>query len=77
VLAAVDFADDRSELFDVERHLFTFQNGEVTAKFAVLNADRRWNPTSTRARLAKKARWALMIGFLLVGLYLILKDLFQ
>ena len=77
MLAAVDFTDDRSELFDVERHLFTFQNEEVTAKFAVLNANRRWNPTSSRARIANKAQWALMSGFLLVGLYLICKDLFQ
>jgi hypothetical protein len=77
VLAAVDFTDDRSELFDTERHLFTFENVEVRAKFAELNANRKWEPTSTRARIAQRTRWTLMIGFLLVGLYLILKDLFQ
>jgi hypothetical protein len=77
VLRAIDFTDDRRELFDAERHLFTFENLEVSAKFAALNADRKWDPTSTGARLADRARWVLMIGLLLLGLCLILKDLFQ
>ena len=55
VLRAIDFTADRSELFDAERRLLTL-HVEVRANFAELNANRRWKPTSTRARLADKAR---------------------
>jgi hypothetical protein len=51
--------------------------GEVAVMFAQSNANRKWDPISAQARMAARARWALLIGFLLLGLYLILKDLFH
>jgi hypothetical protein len=45
--------------------------------FAQSNANRKWDPISAQARMAARARWALLIRFLLLGLYLILKDLFH
>jgi hypothetical protein len=51
--------------------------GEVAVMFAQSNANRKWDPISAQARMAARARWALLIGFLLPGLYLILKDLFH
>lgn len=56
VMRAVDFTADVSELFEPERHRFTFRNYEVAARFGELNADREWDPASTRAQLAKRAR---------------------
>lgn len=74
VSGAVDFSDDRSELFDAERHLFTFRNDGVAAEFAQLNADNTWNPASPRAKLASRLRWAFLIAILLFGLYSMIKD---
>jgi hypothetical protein len=51
--------------------------GEVAVMFAQSNANRKWDPISAQARMAARARWALLIEFLLLGLYLILKDLFH
>jgi hypothetical protein len=76
-LRALNFTDDQGALFDSERHRYSFENQGVAAKFAALNADRTWNPAAPRARLADKARWALLFGMILLGLYLILKDLFR
>lgn len=73
-LRAVDFTDDRSELFEPERHLFTFQNGEVAARFVELNAGREWDPASPRALWARTARWVLTGVVVLVGLYFILQE---
>jgi hypothetical protein len=50
---------------------------EVAVMFAQSNANRKWDPISAQARMAARARWALLIGFLLLGHYLILKDLFH
>ncbi len=74
VSGAIDFTDDRSELFDTERHLFTFRNDGVAAEFAQLNADNTWNPASPRAKLASRLRWAFLIAILLFGLYQMIKD---
>lgn len=74
VSGAIDFSDDRSELFDAERHLFTFRNDGVAAEFAQLNANNTWNPASPRAKLASGLRWAFVIAILLFGLYQMIKD---
>jgi hypothetical protein len=74
VLRAVTFTDDRSELFDAERHMFTFENREVADQFAELNAERRWDPRSGGARAARALRWTLMAGIVLGGLYLMVRD---
>jgi hypothetical protein len=76
VPSPIDFTDARSELFDTERHYFTFENREVSVIFTQSNANWKWDPTSARARIAARTQWALLIGFLLLGLYLILDDLF-
>jgi hypothetical protein len=75
VLRSLDFTDDRSELFGAERHYFTFENREVAMMFAQSNANWKWDPTSARARMTARTRWALLIGFLLLEFYLVLKDL--
>lgn len=75
---AFDFSDDESALFEPERHRFTFRNGDVAAEFAELNAHRDWDPASTRAQLALRARLALKWGgtaaLVLVGLYLLVEE---
>lgn len=74
VSGALDFSDNRSQVFDAERHLYAFRNDGVAAEFAQLNADRTWNPASPRARIAAGLRWALLIAVLLFGLYQMVKD---
>ena len=39
------------------------------------NAYQARDPVAPRARLSAASRWALLIGLLLLGLYLIVKDL--
>ncbi len=45
---AVNFTDDRKNVFDAERHLYIFENTAVAAKFAEMNADRTWDPNAPR-----------------------------
>lgn len=66
VARAVDFGDDVSEMFEPERHRFTFRNYEVAARFEELNADREWDPASTRAQLARRGRMAVT-GLVVLG----------
>ena len=74
LMGSIDFTDDCSELFEGERHRFTFRNGLVAAHFAHLNGDRTWNPAAPRARVAAYLRWALVLAVLLVGLYYMVVD---
>lgn len=74
VMRAVDFTRDRSAAFDHERHLFTFENGVVGAKFAEANTDRKWDPTSPPARRAARARWVVLAVIVVIVLYQMLKD---
>ncbi|HEX7242534.1 MAG TPA: hypothetical protein VF263_19750, partial [Longimicrobiaceae bacterium] len=74
-LRALRFSDDRSEAFDAERHRFTFENAEVGAKFAELNAHREWNPDSPRARTAAALRWSIVGAVVLAVLWQLLRDL--
>lgn len=77
VFRALDFTDDRSKLFEPERHRFTFRNHGVAARFSELNADREWDPASRRAQLAAQARWALAAVVFLGALYLLLEDVLR
>ncbi|HEU0078628.1 MAG TPA: hypothetical protein VFQ76_13310, partial [Longimicrobiaceae bacterium] len=76
VMRAVDFTADVSEMFEPERHRFTFRNYEVAARFGELNADREWDPASTRAQLAVTGRKAL-IGLVVLGvIYALVAEFF-
>jgi hypothetical protein len=66
LMRAMDFGGDESELFEPERHRFTFRNYEVAAGFSELNAHRQWDPASRRAQLAATGRRAL-IGLVVLG----------
>lgn len=66
LMRAADFSEDISELFEPERHRFTFRNYEVAAGFSELNAHRQWDPASRRAQLAATGRRAL-IGLMVLG----------
>lgn len=74
VSSAIDFSDDRSELFDGERHLFRFENADVAARFSELNANRQWNPASPRAKTALTARRVVIAAFIVFGLYELLRS---
>lgn len=76
-LEALDFTDDCSEAFEGERHLFTFRNGEVAARFAELNAGRSWDPASPRALWARVARWVVVAAVLLFGLYALAQEVLR
>lgn len=76
LMRAMDFSEDESELFEPERHRFTFRNYEVAAGFSELNAHRQWDPASRRAQLAVAARRAL-IGLVVLGvLYMLVAEYF-
>lgn len=66
LMRSLDFSGDISELFEPERHRFTFRNYEVAAGFSELNAHREWNPASTRAQLAARGRM-VVIGLVVLG----------
>lgn len=74
LMRSVDFSGDISELFDPERHRFTFCNYEVAARFGELNAGREWDPASTRAQLAARGRKAVIAAVVLFGIYVLLED---
>lgn len=67
-MRSVDFTDDRSELFDSERHYYTFTNPVVAEQFAALNAHRTWNPNAPHAKRAATARWVLIAVVLIIGI---------
>jgi hypothetical protein len=67
VLAAANFTDDRGELFDGERHVFTFGDPVFASQFAALNADRLWSGASPRARRGRWLRKVLLIALVLFG----------
>lgn len=54
-LAAVDFTDERVELFAPDHRAFTFASAAVASQFAALNAARAWDPASPRVRRARRA----------------------
>jgi hypothetical protein len=74
VMRAVDFTADVSELFEPERHRFSFRNYEVAARFGELNADREWDPASTRAQLAVTGRKAVIAAVVLFGVYMVVEE---
>jgi hypothetical protein len=74
VLAAVDFSDDRAELFEPERHTFTFRDATFAEQFRSLNADRVWTGTSARARWARTARNVLGAALLGAAALALLND---
>jgi hypothetical protein len=76
VQRAMDFSDDESEMFEPERHRFTFRNRQVAAEFAELNADRDWDPASTRAQLARRARRALFALVVLGVIWALVAEFF-
>ena len=77
VLAAANYTDDASELFEPEWRTFTFRDPVFAAQFAALNADRLWSAKKPRARWARKARKILFTLFLIVVGVLWVLDLWQ
>ncbi len=65
LMRSVDFSGDISELFEPERHRYSFRNYEVASRFEELNAHREWNPASTRAQLAATGRKAVIAAVVL------------
>ncbi len=74
LMRSVDFTGDISELFDPERHRYTFRNYEVAARFGELNAHREWNPASTRAQWAAMGRKAVIAAAVLFVVWVLLED---
>jgi hypothetical protein len=74
VLAAANFTDDRSELFEPERRTSTFRDPVFAAQFAALNADRVWSAKAPRARLARRARNVVFALLLVFGGLAMLND---
>lgn len=65
LMRSVDFTGDVSELFDPERHRYSFRNYEVAARFGELNAHREWDPASARAQWAATGRKAVIAAAVL------------
>jgi hypothetical protein len=74
LMRSVDFTDDISELFEPERHRFTFRNYEVAARFGELNAHREWNPASTRAQFAAMGRKAVIAAVVLFVVWTLVEE---
>ena len=77
ILASVDFSDDRSELFDGERHLFRFSDPVFGAQCAALNAERIWDGTAPAARRARRLRTVVFVVVLVIGVAVFLYDLMR
>ncbi len=75
LMRSVDFTDDISQLFEPERHRFSFRNYEVAARFEELNAHREWDPASTRAQLAATGRKAVIAAVVLFVAWTLLSEL--
>jgi len=73
-LAAVDFSDEESELFEPDRRTFRFTNHVVREHFAELNASLVWRKNSPRARRARLARRALLAVLALIGAAFLVAD---
>jgi hypothetical protein len=74
VLAAADYTTDVAELFEGERHTFTFADPVFAAQFAALNADRLWDGKSPKARRARSLRQVVIVAVLALGAYMIVMD---
>ncbi|HEV2735981.1 MAG TPA: hypothetical protein VGV85_14135 [Longimicrobiaceae bacterium] len=74
LMRSVDFTDDISELFEPERHRFTFRNYEVAARFGELNAHREWNPASPRAQFAAMGRKAVIAAVVLFVVWTLVEE---
>ena len=74
VLAAADYTTDVAELFEGERHTFTFADPVFAAQFAALNADRLWDGKSPPARRARWLRQVVIVAVLAFGAYVIVMD---
>ncbi len=74
LMQSVDFSGDVSELFEPERHRFTFRNYEVAARFGELNAHREWNPASTRAQFAAVGRKAVIAAVVLFAAWIFAEE---
>jgi hypothetical protein len=61
-LAAVDFTDDESGVFEGTRRTFTFANAHVGRAFEAANAALVWHPDAPPARRARWMRHALLVG---------------
>lgn len=77
VLAAANFTDDQSELFEPERRTFTFRDPVFAAQFAALNADRLWDAKAPRARRARWLRKAALYAVVAAGAAIWLLDWWQ
>jgi hypothetical protein len=67
-LAAVDFADEDFQLFSANRRTFTFAHAEIARRFAEVNAELVWDPSSPRARRAARRDKALIVVVVVVAL---------
>jgi hypothetical protein len=74
VLAAADYTTNVGELFEGERHTFTFADPVFAAQFAALNADRVWDARAPKARRARWLRKVTIAAIVLFGLYTMLRD---
>ena len=74
LMRSVDFTDDISEMFEPERHRFSFRNYEVAARFEELNAHREWNPASPRAQLAATGRKAVIAAVVLFVVWTLVEE---
>jgi hypothetical protein len=75
-LAAVDFGDEESELFEPDKRSFRFTNHVVREHFAELNAELVWRKNSPRARRARLARRVLLVVLAAVGAAFLVADYF-
>jgi len=67
-LAAVDFADEDFQLFSANRRSFAFAQPEVARRFAEVNAELVWDPSSPRAQRAARRDKALIVAVVVVTL---------
>ena len=74
VLAAANYTTNVGELFEGERHTFTFADPVFAAQFAALNADRIWDASAPKARRARRLRTVTIAAIVLFGVYVMLKD---
>jgi hypothetical protein len=67
-LAAVDFADEDVQLFSANRRTFAFAQAEVARRFAEVNAELVWDPSSPSARRVARRDKALIVAVVIVAL---------
>lgn len=65
ITSAFDFSDDRSDVFDAQRYVYTLRHAGFAEAFGALNQERVWKPKSREAKRASRWRSIVIAAFVI------------